>query len=92
MLGSAQSWWTSRLQAKARVKVTWGASGPKFDTSSGYMRPLGNAMLSKGAHVLVVDVLAGEGLDLRNDSTFEQLLRLCFPCCGDSLKCIAWQG
>ena len=37
-----------------------------------------HAMLSKGAHVLVVDVLAGEGLDLCNDSIFEQLLRLCF--------------
>ena len=35
-------------------------------------------MLSKGAHVLVVDVLAGEELDLCNDSIFEQLLRLCF--------------
>ena len=46
-----------------------------LDICAGSTFPLGNAMLSKGAHVLVVDVLAGEGLDLCNDSTFEQLLR-----------------
>ena len=48
-----------------------------FDICSGVTRPLSKALLDLGGDVLSFDILLHESMDLLQDDTYEQLLRIC---------------
>ena len=48
-----------------------------LDICSGATRPLSQAILDMGGDVLSFDILLDEKMDLLNDCSFEQLLRIC---------------
>ena len=48
-----------------------------LDICSGATRPLSSAILAKGGNVLSFDILLDARMDLLNDPSYEQLLRIC---------------